>query len=190
VFATVTFGPLVIDLLDSTTPPSERAAVAEQFLALHERVWPSLLVVLLLFGFHSLLVSHRFAGPLLRFRRTFEAVAAGDLTPRVQLRRHDYLKPEAEVLDRMVSDLRQRVLDLEAEAGALGGEIERLARQPDVARVVDLQPLRASHASLLAGLAGFQTGPAGSRSGAGTGPGQGQAAGSELERGAPALSAP
>ncbi len=79
VFATVIFGPLVIDLLDKTTPSAERAAAAEQFLALHTRVWPALLVVLLLFGFHSLLISHRFAGPLFRFRRTFELVAGGDL---------------------------------------------------------------------------------------------------------------
>jgi hypothetical protein len=91
VFVTATFGPLVIDLLDRETPPDERTAAAAQLLALQEHVWPALVVVLLLFGFHALMVSHRFAGPLVRFRRTFELVAGGDLTQRVLLRRHDYL---------------------------------------------------------------------------------------------------
>ncbi len=182
VFATVTFGPLVIDLLDRTTPPLERAAAAEQFLALHRRVWPSLALVLLLFAFHSLLVSHRFAGPLLRFRRTFEQVAAGDLTAQVVLRRHDYLKPEAAALDGMVAGLRERVVALQQEAAALEREIERLERQPDVARVADLGPLRAAQAALAARLAGFQARPAT--------PPQGQAAGSALERDAPVPSLP
>jgi methyl-accepting chemotaxis protein len=182
VFATVTFGPLVIDLLDRTTPPLERAAAAEQFLALHRRVWPSLALVLLLFVFHSLLVSHRFAGPLLRFRKTFERVEAGDLTAQVVLRRHDYLKPEASALDGMVAGLRGRVVALQQEVAALEREIERLERQPDVARVADLGPLRAAQAALDERLAAFRTGPAA--------PPQGQAAGSALERDAPVLSLP
>ncbi len=188
VFVTAMFGPLVIDLLDKATPPVERTAAAAQLLALQEYVWPSLIVVLLLFGFHSVLVSHRLAGPLLRFRHTFEQVAGGDLTQRVMLRRHDYLKPEARALDQMVTVLRDRMLALAEEAGALGREIERLERQPDVARVADLAPLRAAHAALVARLAAFRT----ERPGPEPGPrsGQGQAAGSELEREAPVLSAP
>lgn len=190
VFATVIFGPLVIDLLDNTTPPHERAGAAEQFLTLHQRVWPSLLLVLLLFGFHSLLVSHRFAGPLVRFRRTFEQVASGNLTPRVILRRHDYLKPEAAALDGMVTALRQRLAELAAEASVLDRELERLERQPDVARVADLGALRAAHAALAARLAHFRTEPTDPHPPVEPRPGQGQAAGSAPERGVPALSEP
>jgi methyl-accepting chemotaxis protein len=189
VFVTATFGPLVIDLLARETPPDERTAAAAQLLALQEHVWPALVVVLLLFGFHALMVSHRFAGPLVRFRRTFELVAGGDLTQRVLLRRHDYLKPEARALDQMVNALRDRVHALAGEADALGREIERLERQPDVARVADLAPLRAAHAALAARLADFRTGETGSFQ-PGPGSGQGQAAGSELERDTPVLSAP
>ena len=69
------------------------------------------------------------------------------LTAQVVLRRHDYLKPEAAALDGMVRELRERVAALQQDAAALGREIERLERQPDVARVADLGPLRAIWAS-------------------------------------------
>jgi len=189
IFATLIFGPLAIDLFATETSPTARAAAAEQFLALHLRVWPALLVILLLFGIHSLLVSHRFAGPLCRFRRTFEQVGDGDLTGRVVLRRHDYLKSEGEALDRMVGDLRERIRDLAAEAAALEREIGTLESRPDVARVADLGPLREAHLRLRERLAVFRT-EAAAANGAAQGPTQGQAAGSSLTRDTPALSVP
>lgn len=48
---------------------------AEFFLLLHSRIWPGLLLVLLLLSLHSVMVSHRIAGPLYRFRKVFQSLA-------------------------------------------------------------------------------------------------------------------
>ena len=56
----------------------EGAELANQFLSLHERVWPAMLVALLLLGFHLVFFSHRIAGPLYRWRRLFSEVGAGN----------------------------------------------------------------------------------------------------------------
>jgi len=184
VFLTVTFGPLIVELLAPDTPRAEREMAAQQFLALHARVWPSLILVLLLFSLHSLLISHRFAGPLYRFRRTFEQVSEGDLSIRVVLRKRDYLKPEAEALDAMVASLRERVRELSAQGAILREEVERLRNEPELSRIVDLSRLAAAEAGVASALARFRTAPGPEEDA------QGQAPGSRLERGAPALSKP
>lgn len=183
VFLTVTFGPLVIDLLDPETPRIEREIAAQQFLTLHLRIWPSLLLVLVLFSFHSLLLSHRFAGPLYRFRQTFERVASGDLSMPVVLRKHDYLKPEAQALEAMIAALREHVRDLAARDAALREEIEQLRRLPQ-AQSIDLSRLATAEAGMAEALARFRTVPAGGD------PCQGHAIGSPRERDATALAEP
>ena len=107
---------------------AENLAAANEFLVLHARLWPALLIVLALLALHSVIVSHRIAGPLYRFRRVFEAVAAGDLSVRARLRKHDYLMPEADALNEMLEALAARVAGLEEEARAVREALADLER--------------------------------------------------------------
>jgi methyl-accepting chemotaxis protein len=115
IFSAALFVPLIIQLDSHTLSLSEQEAVASQFLSLHARVWPALLLAFLLFAIHSIFVSHRIAGPLMRFRNTFKAIAAGDLSGRVTLRKHDYLGHEADALNEMIAGLRRKIKDIDVQ---------------------------------------------------------------------------
>ena len=71
--------------------------------------WETRLLAVVTATLVTVLLTHRVAGPLYRFRRVFADVGRGVLTMRVTLRHGDYLTAEAADLDRMVSALRERV---------------------------------------------------------------------------------
>lgn len=128
IFSAALFVPLIIQLESTTLSVPEQEAVASQFLSLHARVWPALLITFFLFGIHSVFVSHRIAGPLMRFRNTFKAIAAGDLSGRVILRKHDYLSNEADVLNEMIAGLQAKIKGIETqhrEVRAVFSELRR-----------------------------------------------------------------
>jgi hypothetical protein len=101
IFVATIFVPLL-----SSTGGKE---AAQQMLALHGQLWIGVPVILLLCLAHSLVVSHRIAGPLYRLSQILRALAGGDLTPSVRIRRGDYLWDEARVLDEMVGALARKV---------------------------------------------------------------------------------
>ena len=112
-FAVTLFGPLVVLLGDRSATVAEREAAARQMLALHERVWFAIPVIIALCLLHSVVVSHRIAGPLLRFRRIFQGLAQGDLSQNVTVRRHDYLHAEAAMIEDMVRSMAARMRAIE-----------------------------------------------------------------------------
>ncbi len=105
-FAAVVFFPLMVQLDDPALMLDERVEFANQFLSLHQRVWPALLVVLILLVIHLAYFSHRFAGPLHRCRQVFRNIANGDLTVATMVRKNDCLHQEFDALNDMVSALR------------------------------------------------------------------------------------
>jgi len=108
-FFVVLFGPLVAVLADASTTTSQREVASYQMLILEERVWFVVPVLIALCIFHSALVSHRIAGPLVRFKRIFADLAQGDLSMDVRVRQHDYLQEEAELMAEMVNRLGSRI---------------------------------------------------------------------------------
>jgi len=127
VFAVVVFLPLVLQIRSSSTlSPVKAEELADGFLFLHARLWPALFIVLVLLAFHSVLISHRIAGPLYRFRSIFRAVAEGDLLVWVRLRPTDYLTEEADLLNEMIGALRQKVSGIEEQSIALRAAFSEL----------------------------------------------------------------
>lgn len=113
IFAATLFLPLILQLESGTLSMIEQGDVASQFLSLHARVWPPLFVAFVLLAIHSILISHRIAGPLYRFRSIFQAVAGGDLSVRADLRKRDYLGKESDVLNAMIASLRTKIQRIE-----------------------------------------------------------------------------
>ena len=109
IFAGALFAPIIIDLRsDEISSPLVQAA-ARDFLVLHTRLWLPLLGIFIFMVLHNILVSHKVAGPLFRFRRYLKSVGGGDLSSPIRFRDGDYLGKEALVASTMVDSLRTKV---------------------------------------------------------------------------------
>jgi methyl-accepting chemotaxis protein len=115
VLAVTLFLPLSMKLQDTTLGILEKGRAAEVFLSLDTWFWPSMLAVLVLLGAHSVIVSHRIAGPLVGSRRVLKAVGEGDLSVRARIRRHDYLQKDAESINAMIGGLSGRLQEIQED---------------------------------------------------------------------------
>jgi len=127
-FAGSLFIPLMVKLHDSPLSSPEAGSIGYQFTILHESVWPAFPIALLLILVHSVFFSHRIAGPLYRFRNVFKAISQGDLMVETKIRTHDYLKKEAESLEHMVSQLRSKLIDIQADCHTMDDLVIELKR--------------------------------------------------------------
>jgi len=103
------FLPSMIELRNLEDYSDKTVQAANQILYLHDYFWPSVLFVLIAIFLDSIRVSHKIAGPLLRFNRTFEAIEKGELPSTIRIRKGDYLVEEAEAINRMLGGLRENV---------------------------------------------------------------------------------
>ena len=162
-FAAVLFLPAMLDLSDAGTSWDQKQRASTQFLTLHTRLWPAVLVLFTLLAVHSVVVSHRVAGPLYKFRKVFRSIADGDLSMRVAIRKNDYLTKEVDDINAMVTVLRTRIEEFSAmsrKATEALGELREAAAAGDVSDVQRLSGHVEVHLSNIEeGLAFFKTEP-------------------------------
>jgi len=125
VFACGVFIPVIIQL-ESGGVSYEALEAANHFLVLHERVWPPLILAFILLIVHSIMNSHRIAGPLYRIRTVLNSVGSGDLTQKITLRKKDYLKKEADNVNTMVTSLREKIDRLQSHSTAASDDLTAL----------------------------------------------------------------
>ncbi len=118
-FVGLLFGPPTVALLGGNVSPETREDAARLFLALDGRVWVPLLLLLGGLTVHSVLVSHRIAGPLYQFRRLFGELRDGRVAVRATLRKRDYLRKEAMAFNEMVASIEARTAALHTQAAGL-----------------------------------------------------------------------
>lgn len=106
----IIFVPLQQEL-SATVPPEKQAWLAGQILELHYRLWPGVAVVGFLVGLHTIFSSHRVAGPLYRIDRVLKAMATGDYSQRVTLRRTDRWHEVGETVNALREHLDQHRSD-------------------------------------------------------------------------------
>ncbi len=106
------FLPLALDLYNPSLSLVQAGEVADKILYLNAKLGPVLLIILLALCVHSVLVSHRIAGPLYRFRATFKQVAEGDLSKVVRIRRGDFLLNEQAKIEEMIEALRSKLTNI------------------------------------------------------------------------------
>jgi methyl-accepting chemotaxis protein len=85
---------------------------AKIFLALLERLTFALITILLLAILYQILqvvFTHKFYGPMVNFSKTFNRISQGDLTRKVFIRRHDFLKNEARQINEMMDALSDHI---------------------------------------------------------------------------------
>ena len=139
IFAAALFLPLIVQLHSEALPLIEKHEVASQFLSLHARVWPAIFVVFVLLAIHSVLVSHRIAGPIYRFRTTLKAITQGDLTVRATLRTNDYFQREADIIYDMIASLSTRIKGIEEQSGEVVAGLAELKKAIDSGSVNHIQ---------------------------------------------------
>jgi len=163
IFAAALFLPLILQLRKGSTSVIEQGELAGQFLALHARVWPAMLVVFVLLALHSILVSHKIAGPLYRFRKVFGAVARGDLSVRANLRKGDYLGKESESLNEMIASLRAKIESIQSHHVETQTVLTALKQSIERGSIEDMQrqleDLHVQMEELNASIGQFQTHP-------------------------------
>lgn len=123
----VIFLPMVEPLYDPFLSWEQHAQVASQFLELHSRIWPWLIITFLALLLHSLYFMHRIAGPLYRFSALFRSIGTGDLHQRVRLRKHDYLHREAQAFNSMLDNLEKRIKTIDLHSALVIEAYETVA---------------------------------------------------------------
>jgi methyl-accepting chemotaxis protein len=124
------FLPLVLDLSNPNLSVAQQGEVVNKILYLHSRLSPILLLVFLLLIAHSVVVSHRIAGPLYRFRATFNQVAQGDLSRTTKIRKGDFLLNEQAKIEEMIEALRSRLHHIKNEHAVMERSLQALAECP------------------------------------------------------------
>ena len=87
-----------------------------------------------------LFISHKLAGPLFRFENEIREIAEGDLTRAIKLRKEDQITEMAESLNRMSSQLREKLLGIQAD---LTRVIESVSEEKTTEELID--DLKAVH---------------------------------------------
>jgi nitrogen fixation/metabolism regulation signal transduction histidine kinase len=123
------FTPLIFEIADPTLSPRQQAEVAGKILYLHSYLWPALFLVLVILGFHSVLVSNKIAGPLYRFRSTFQKIIEGDISGSVKIRKGDLLINEQTKIDEMISLLNSKIGQIQVEGAAVGELLAKIYGQ-------------------------------------------------------------
>jgi methyl-accepting chemotaxis protein len=122
------FFPLMLDLSNPNLSIAEQGQVADKILYLHSRMGPVLLVLLIALSFHSIFVSHKIAGPLYRFKATFQQVAEGDLSKIGKIRKGDFLVNEQAKIEEMIVALRSKLNNIKREYSAMEQAHNQLIR--------------------------------------------------------------
>jgi methyl-accepting chemotaxis protein len=139
VLIVVLLSPLYHDMLHSDDLWVQRAS-GGLFLILLGRISLAMLLLLVLSVIHQIVLSHRFCGPLVNFGHTFEQMAKGVFSRKVYLRKRDFLKPEAETVNRIIDRLQaegetlNRTMDrMDETLAAMAGT----SPPPETARQID-----------------------------------------------------
>jgi len=82
-----------------------RYYAAQTFLLLTTKIVPAVAIIIFLYVFHLIAVTHRICGPLVNFTHAFRRVGEGDFRQRIKLRQGDYLKKECERINEMIREL-------------------------------------------------------------------------------------
>jgi methyl-accepting chemotaxis protein len=100
---------------------------ARLFILIADRLIFAVGAVLVLGVIYTLILTHRFCGPLENFSHTFQKMSQGDLTRKVFLRRNDFLKREAGQVNDMIDRLSVRLNSVRQQHQILKSKVAELA---------------------------------------------------------------
>jgi hypothetical protein len=93
-------------VLATTSDLKSLEPAASEFLVLHKRLWPMVLLSLAGIFFYAIFFSHRIAGPLYRINEILRALIEDRDPPVVNFRDDDYFQPTAALLKELSEKMR------------------------------------------------------------------------------------
>jgi methyl-accepting chemotaxis protein len=97
---------------------------AKTFLVLLDRLVIALPFIFVISFFHFIVLTHRFCGPMINIKHTLQELARGNFTRKVFLRKNDFLKQEAVILNHMIDQLSGYFEDIKEDNTALLAVLE------------------------------------------------------------------
>ena len=122
--------PLLLELSNPDLSVAQQGELTNKILYLYSRLSPILVLVLAILIAHSVVVSHRIAGPLYRFKATFNQVAGGDLSKMTRIRKGDFLLNEQAKMEEMIEALRSRLHHIKKEHAVMEQSLQALTECP------------------------------------------------------------
>jgi methyl-accepting chemotaxis protein len=117
-------------------PPVQKAEAARAIVLLHETVWPGVLVSIAALSAFSIIITHKFVGPVYRVKRMIDDILEGNLAARITLRRGDDLQDLADHVNLLAQEMGAFIETLK-ESYALESEQLRELEQELAANVID-----------------------------------------------------
>lgn len=108
------------------SPMTEQVQAAEILLIYHKNVWPAVFIVIPLFGFFSIFITHKVAGPVYRLRQKLEQMAAWQPSIKLTLRKGDDLKELADCVNNLAEELDNFASTLAENYKALSENVDQL----------------------------------------------------------------
>ena len=137
------FLPLMFKLSKADQASPEALAIATSFLYLHYHFWPVALLSIIVVALHSILISHRVAGPLYRFRLIFQDLKEGAIPRAAHLRRKDFLQAEMQSVNEMLAGLSSIISEIQKAGELLEQSIAEYKRRaalpgdPGISRCIE-----------------------------------------------------
>jgi hypothetical protein len=129
--AAALFVPLMFQLNAADLNSAEARELAISVLYLHKHFWPVSLLSLAVITLHSILTTHRVAGPLYRFRQIIDSIQGGTIPRPGRLRRRDFLQPEMKLINEMLESLRQRVVEIQTVQATMAESVSDCRRRAE-----------------------------------------------------------
>lgn len=76
------------------------------------RIGTAFLLIIVFAAVYQIVFTHKICGPLVNINHTYKCVIRGDLRRHVRLRRHDYLQPEAALVNRMLDTFKASISEM------------------------------------------------------------------------------
>ena len=112
ILAVALFVPLAIRMWTAELDSPEAHIDSSLFLFLHSYFWPAALLAMLVVGLHSLLTSHRIAGPLYILQKLFERIQSGTIPRPRAPRESDLIAEEINYVNQTIDLLRGRISNI------------------------------------------------------------------------------
>lgn len=136
IFVTTLFLPQILPLAFNS-PAEEQVKAAEILLIYHKNVWPAVFLVIPLFGFFSIFLTHKIAGPVYRLKMKLEEMTSWNLDTKLILRNGDDLHDLAECVNQLSDELQLFVADLKSNYDTITAHIDEIRNKIETKELDD-----------------------------------------------------
>lgn len=101
------FLPSILGMMTETR--AEKLIVpAQEFLILHKRIWPMILIFIIGIVVYTILLTHRIVGPIYRLNRELRNMIEGKYSENIALRKKDFFKETASLVEELARTLHEK----------------------------------------------------------------------------------